>query len=122
MSNQQSGPIAGKLDLVIEQGADFTRTLTFTDSGGAAINITGYTFRMQGRVNKSSTTTLFNYGTAQFTITGGTAGVVALSVAGSITAAYDFDTGVYDMEWVTPSGAIKRILEGNITLSREVTR
>lgn len=122
MGNQQSGPIAGKLDLVIEQGADFTRTLTFTDSGGTAINITGYTFRMQGRVNKSSTSTIFNYGTAQFTVTGGTAGIVALSVPGTVTAAYDFDTGVYDLEWVTPTGAIKRILEGNIILSREVTR
>lgn len=121
MSNQQSGPLAGKLDLTIEQGADFTRTLTFTNDSGA-INITGYTFRMQGRVNKSSTSTLFNYGTAQFTITGGTAGIVALNVPGTVTAGYDFESGVYDMEWETPSGAIKRILEGNITLSREVTR
>lgn len=122
MSNQQSGPIAGKLDLVIEQGADFTRTLTFTDSGGTPINITGYLFRMQGRVNKSSTTTLFNYGTAEFTITSGTAGIVVLSVPGTETATYDFDTGVHDVEWVTPTGAIKRVLEGNIILSREVTR
>ena len=42
---------AGLYDITIEQGATFQMNLTWKDSTGSPVNITGYTARMQVREN-----------------------------------------------------------------------
>ena len=38
------------------------------------------------------------------------------------TAAFTFKSAVYDLEFVSPSGFVRRLFEGSVTLSPEVTR
>lgn len=115
---------AGRYDLTIEQGATYSKTLTWKDSNKAAINLTSYTARMQIRETKESTTTLAtSEGTSpSIVITlGGALGTILITMTAAITAAFTFDTAVYDLEMIL-SGAVTRLLEGDVFLSKEVTR
>ena len=38
------------------------------------------------------------------------------------SAALDFNSAVYDLEIVSPAGVVTRLVQGTVTLSREVTR
>lgn len=95
-------------------------------SGGALVyytpkNLTGFTARMTIRdriggtvlaeLTSADSEILIN--TANFTIT--------VVIAPAVTAAFAWTKGVYDLEMVSPSGTVTRILSGNIHLSKEVT-
>lgn len=47
---------------------------------------------------------------------------VTFTIATAITETLDFVEGVYDLELVDPNGEATRLLEGKVTLSKEVTR
>lgn len=47
---------------------------------------------------------------------------ITMTISATDTAAFDFDSAVYDLELVDPSGNVTRLLEGEVELSREVTR
>lgn len=102
---------------------------TYT-SGGFLVSYTpvslaGFTARMQMRSTVDSSTIL-----ASLTTTGGeivlddTNHTITITIPASDTAAYDFASGVYDLELA--SGAVEpvvtRLLEGNVTVVSEVTR
>jgi hypothetical protein len=48
--------------------------------------------------------------------------IINLKLAATVTDDYTFKSAVYDLEMVSSGGDVYRILEGSITLSREVTR
>lgn len=115
---------AAQADLVIEQGATFNQSFQWTDSSGAAINLTGYTGRMQIRPSVTSSTTIADLTTANggIVITGAT-GTVTAKIAATSTAAMTFTTAVYDLELIAADGVtVTRLVQGNVTLSKEVTR
>ena len=112
----------GVYDFCIYQGATFNPTLTWKDENGTAINLTGYTARMQARVKITDTDPFINLTTENGGITlGGAAGTVALYISAEDTADIA-DSGVYDLELVSSGGEVNRLLMGNITLSKNVTR
>lgn len=47
---------------------------------------------------------------------------IAFTIDTATTEALDFSGGVYDLELIDPAGEVTRILEGNVTLRKEVTR
>jgi hypothetical protein len=115
---------AGRLDLVIEQGATFDKTVTWKDSSRAAKDLTAYTAAMQIRDTIDSTSTIASStgGSPTITITlGGVAGTIQIVIAASVTADFTFDVAVYDLE-LTTGTTVKRLLEGEVKLSKEVTR
>jgi hypothetical protein len=114
---------AGNLDLFVEQGATFTYTLTLTDNVGTPINLTGYTARMQMRRAVQSDEVLISLTTqnGRIVITPLT-GVIVLNIEATATAALNFQTAVYDLEIESAGGIVTRVLQGKVTLSREVTR
>jgi len=117
---------AAKLDLLIEQGATFKHTL-FVKQGaaesGPPADLTGYTARMQIRSEVESTSILI-----ELTVSNGriaitpAEGKIAITISAADTAALEFEVGVYDVELVSASGEVDRIVQGKVTLSREVTR
>lgn len=114
---------AGQYDLYIEQGATFQKVITWKDSTGAAIDLTNYSARLQARKTKSSTTTFLEATTANGRITlGGVAGTITIAVPASVTTALTTYSGVYDLELESAGGVVTRLLEGDVTVSREVTR
>lgn len=116
---------AARLDIKIEQGAtyDFTATVR---SGGAYMDLTGYTARMSIRKHPESATALLALVSPASAGTGidlgGTAGTVRTQISATDTAALDFYIAYYDLEIVSGAGKVIRLYEGRVTLSREVTK
>jgi hypothetical protein len=115
--------MSGKYDLKINQGETLSRVLTWKDSSGNPIDLTSFTARMQGRVSPDASATLFELTTANSGITlGGTAGTITLSMTAAATAALSEGTGFYDLELISGGGVVTRLLQGNLIISREITR
>lgn len=114
---------AAQYDFTIEQGATTTLMFAYKDNDGVAISLTGYTARMQVRSNIASPDVLLALTTENDRIViDGAEGRVALALDAETTAAITWKRGVYDLELVSPSGGVTRMLYGAITISREVTR
>jgi len=113
---------AGTYNFEIEQGSTFSRTITFKQSDGTAMDLTGYGIRGQMRVYLDSPTIIFTF---TFTITSPyTLGIVGWSMTSVETAAIPSKQYVYDVELyqVGSPEVVDRCMEGVITVSGEVTR
>lgn len=114
---------AAKYDIVIEKGTDYSLELTWKDSEGSPIDLTGYTARMQVRPSVMSPEVLLEATTENGNMTlGGTSGGITIAFSNVETTPVDKNSGVYDLEIVSPTGSVKRLLEGGVTLKPEVTR
>jgi len=118
---------AGSYNFEIEQGVDFSKTFTWKDSAGVAINIAGYTIRMMARNDYGDATPVITLSTVTppggIAIVGdGSAGQFTITMTAATTAGYNFSILKYDLEAVSGAGVVTRLLEGTITLSKEVTK
>ena len=115
---------AFKLKLSIDQGATFTRQVTWkTGKPATPVDLTGCTARMQIREAIESPEVLVSLTTANGGITlGGPAGTVALRIEADTTAAFEWRAGVFDLEIEFADGTVRRLLAGTVTVSPEVTR
>ena len=115
--------LGNRFDITINQGATFELTITWKDSAGTAINLTGYTARMQVRETYSSTSTIVSLTSGSGITLGGAAGTIAILISATTTAALTAPfSGVYDLELVSAGGVVTRLLQGAATVSPEVTR
>lgn len=126
---------AGKYNFTIEQGTTIKLELAYKDVSGSAIDLTGYSGRMQIRPDfADNTKTSYIYlssslnadGTGlNFSGSNGTttpaSGTIGLFISAVSSSALNFDTAYYDIELESGS-IVTRLLQGTITLSREVTR
>jgi hypothetical protein len=121
---------AGRYDTVIEQGATFSRTITWKDSDGVGINLTGYTVAGKIKVKVSDkvsllslTVTLANQVTyaGQFTISLTATQTASLPVKYTASGEKESLNLYYDIE-ATLGATVTRILEGVFYNSPEVTR
>lgn len=136
---------AGTWNTIIEQGASWARTVTWLDSVGTPVNLTGYTAKMQIRLEADSTDLIMELNTTPATgkgtiALGGAAGTIQLDLTAADTAAMSFTgaesgsvaegssdaaeglLGVYDIELTAPGGAVTRLLAGIVCFSAEVTK
>ena len=112
----------GKKDFKLLQGATFEESITWSDDAGP-VNLTGYTARMQAREEYESATAFIDITTGNGGITlGGAAGTIALLLSATATAAITAEHGYYDLELVSPTGRVYRLLQGKICVSKEATR
>ena len=119
---------AGVYNLNVEQGSTYTRVFTWSTGtsgcGGTMVpvDLMGYTAIMQIRSNVSSPTVLFEASTANSKIVlGGDLGTITLTIPAADSASWTFLTGVYDLE-LTAGTNVTRLLQGKVSVSREVTR
>lgn len=114
---------AGNYDFYIEQGATFYQQIVWKDSAGDPIDLTGYTARMQLRKTVKATDVILSLTTENGRITlGGAEGTITLEVDAEDTADLTEFCGVYDLEVEASDGTVTRLLQGQIEVSREVTR
>tara|TARA_R100001460_G_scaffold35467_1_gene68202 strand:- start:2252 stop:2611 length:360 start_codon:yes stop_codon:yes gene_type:complete len=105
-------------NLFIDQGSNFTSTVTVEDSNDNAVNITGFTCR--GQVRKSySASTATNFTT---TITDATGGKFTIALSRSQTGALKAGRYVYDVEVISSAGVVTRVVEGQVTVTPRVTQ
>ena len=109
---------AGKYDFTLEQGTTFSREITVQDSG-SAMNLTGYTPRMQMRSTHDSSTIALTF-TA--TVSNAAQGKISLTATDTLTSAVEEGIYVYDLEIESGGGTVTRLMEGSVTVTPEVTR
>ena len=112
--------MSGKLDITIEQGSTFSRSITLTDSNNDPIDISNDTFR--GQVRKHPKQDVIEASFAFAFITDGTDGKVAMTISHEDTSTMTYGRNVYDIEWVKANGTVTRLLEGTATVTAEVTQ
>lgn len=112
----------GLLNLTFSQGATWKLALTYTNAQGVPVNLTNYTARMQARSSYDSTAVALNLTSGSGITLGGTAGSINLLVAASTTATIGAAQYVYDMELISDSNEVTRLLEGTLVVTPEVTR
>ena len=114
---------AATYDFQIEQGATLLKPIVWKDSSGTPINLTGYTAKMQVRSSVTSPTVLLELSTANNRLTiNPSTGTVTMIFSATTTAAITWSRGKYDLELTSYDGTVTRLLEGEITVSKEITR
>ena len=114
---------AGIYNFTIDQGAEYTTTIVYQNPNGTPIDLTGYSAAMQLREQSTSPNP------AALTLTSPSGGIVITPLAGQLditittaqTGALDARFYVYDLE-LTLSGVVTRIIQGQITVSAQVTQ
>jgi len=106
-------------NLFIDQGADFTTTVTINDSTGSALDLTGYTaLAMIRKTYQSTTATTF---TSTFE-SPRTSGQITISLTDTQTAALEDGRYVYDLVITNAAGSKTRVVEGIATVNPSVSR
>jgi hypothetical protein len=125
---------AGIYNFTNEQGTTVDFELQYTDINNSPINLAGYSGRMQiksGFANDNPTTyaslssSRYPDGTGlNFSGSSGTkpvsSGSIGIYISAVSSSAFTFAKAKYDLE-ITSGSTVTRILEGVITLSKEVT-
>jgi hypothetical protein len=113
--------VAAKKDFTIEQGSDWVWSLQYVDP---VTDLTTYSAALQAKANESDSSSIFTLSSA--TPTSGIIlfadGTMDFHLTAARTTALTTESMVYDLEVTSPSGIITRLIDGNITLSQEVTR
>jgi len=111
--------MSAKANLIIEQGTDYSTTLTVEDSTGSAQDLTGYTAAGQIRKHYTSNTAI------NFTIAFGatrTDGKLTISLGRVTTANMESGRYVYDVEITSAANTRSRLVEGIVTITPQVTK
>jgi hypothetical protein len=110
---------AGKYNIEIDQGSDFALDVTVKEDGSAK-DLTGYSARSQMRAKKSDASAAASF---TCTVTDAANGILKMELSNSTSSNMTAGRYFYDLEIYTSGDAIvKRILEGEVNIDREVTR
>lgn len=118
---------AGVYDISIEQGASFSMVVTYEQSSGGPVNLSGYSGRGQIRAAATATAVLAVF---DVTVTDAANGEVTISLAPEDSSAIPVKGKnysekaeyVYDIELYTAGGEVIRLLNGKASISPEVTK
>jgi len=129
---------AGRYSFTIEQGATFQLELQYKDANQTPINLTNYSGRMQIRPSAASSTvyltlssSLNSDGTGlnfsgSNNSTPPSSGSIGIYIASCTSSMLSFDgVAYYDLELYSGSAVCPftiRLLEGQVQLSKEITR
>lgn len=105
-------------NLYIDAGADYSIIVTANQSNGDPLNLTGYTVRSQIRKSYASSTAY------DFTATvfAATSGKIRLSLTNAQTSAIKPGRYLYDVEITSSANEKRRVLEGIIIVTPEITQ
>jgi hypothetical protein len=126
---------AGKYSFVIEQGSTVDFEIQYKDSSNNPVDLTGYSGKMMIRSNYADqnpityailSSSLAADGTGlNFSgsngITPPASGSIGIYISAISSSNFTFNTARYDLE-ITSGSVVTRILEGQVSLSQEVTR
>ncbi len=123
---------AARYSFIIEQGATTNIQVTWQDESGS-VDLSGYGARMQIRptvdsstvyLSLSSSLQLDGTGLNMSGSDGETAvqsGSIGIYISAATSSVLNFDTAYYDLEMVS-GNEVTRLLEGQVKLSKNVTR
>ena len=110
---------AGRYNIIIDQGSDFSVLFTITEDGSAK-NLTGFSARAQMRTTKGASSVSATF---TCTITSASEGKLTMSLPAATSSALTAGRYFYDLEIFTSSDAtVTRLMQGEVDLTQEVTR
>lgn len=108
-------------DLIIEQGATFSLTITLKKPNKLPFDLSGYIGRSQIRKSYAATDVIASFSVA--VVSPQKDGKIVMSLTDEQTSSLpSISSGVYDLELESPTGEVTRVLQGKVTISPEVTR
>jgi hypothetical protein len=114
------------IDLTIYKGSTFTKTIQWkTGNPAEPVDLSNCEVRMQIRKTVSDTKILDSLTTTngRIVLVAATEGKLRIDIPASVSSAYTFDRGVYDLEVAFPNSTnVYRIIEGAVEAVPEVTR
>jgi len=118
---------ANTITLNAINSTDYT---AYTSGGSLVYNtpvaLAGFSARMQIRETVEAVGTplvnLSSVSPATDIVLDDVAKTITITIAATATDDFTWDTGVYDLELVSPSGVVTQLLSGNVTAVDEVTR
>jgi hypothetical protein len=111
----------GLVNFVCPQGSTFRRTLTYT-LDELPVDLTGYSSRLQVREAYYSEDPIVSLVSGSGIVVGGSAGTIDILISASVTSEFPTGTHVYDLEIVSPSNIVDRLIEGTFNVTPEVTK
>lgn len=113
---------ATRLDISIEQGADYDGSFAILGPTGAPLDLTGYAAAMQIRLLSIYPTPLLTLTSIDGTLLiDAAAGTVTPVIPASVSAALNAGHYLYDLKLVSPAGHTTRAYSGSAYVSAEVT-
>jgi hypothetical protein len=126
---------AGRYSFVIEQGSTVNFEIQYKDSNNLPVDLTGYNGKMMIRSSYADSnpityavlsSSLAADGTGlNFSGSNGdtppTSGSISIIISAVSSSNFTFNTALYDLE-ITSGSIVTRILEGQVSISKEVTR
>lgn len=123
---------AARYSFIIEQGATTNIQVTWQDESGS-VDLSGYGARMQLRPSATSETIYLSLSSSQqidgtgLNMSGSDgetpvqSGSIGIYISAATSSLLNFDTAYYDLEMVS-GNEVTRLLEGQVKLSKNVTR
>jgi len=105
-------------NLYIDAGADYSIIVTANQSNGDPLNLTGYTVKSQIRKSYASQTAYDFTATVYSQL----AGKIRLALTATQTSAIKPGRYLYDVEITSSIGEKRRVLEGIIIVTPEITQ
>jgi len=124
---------AGRYSFIIEQGSTLNLELQYKDENGVPIDLSNYSGKMQLRSSVDSSIVILELSSSlqadgtglNFSGSNGqtspTSGSIGIYVSAASSSLLNFDSALYDLE-ITSGSFVSRILEGQVKLSKEITR
>lgn len=106
-----------KANIVIEQGATYSTTVTVTDNDGDTITLDGYSANAMMKKHYTSSNS-YSFTTA----IDANNGLITLSMTANTTDAIPAGRYLYDLEVTDASNNVTRLLEGIVTVTPSITR
>jgi hypothetical protein len=105
-------------NLFLDQGTDFSSTISLEGATGDSYGLTGYTIRAQMRKTYTSSR---SYDFVS-TITNPVTGLCRIEMGSELTSILKPGRYVYDVEVISPLGIVFRVVEGQVDVTPRVTR
>lgn len=111
----------GKYNMICPQGSTFEQQLIYKIDD-VVVDLTGYSARMQVREKHTSKSSVLSIDTSSGGLSVDSQGAIDMSISASTTQDIIAKDYVYDLEIISPSGTVTRLIEGKFIVTPEVTR
>lgn len=111
----------GKANFLCPQGSTFTRTLTY-EIDDSPVDLTGYESKLQVREYHYSDDFVVGLTDSSGITLGASAGTIDIVIDADTTRELVPGNYVYDLELISPSSIVTRLIEGRFTVTPEVTK
>lgn len=105
-------------NLYLDQGSDFSSIITLTNQDSTPLNLTGFTVKSQFRKSYQSSAAVSFVASVYSAVEG----KVRLQLPAEASSAVQAGRYLYDIEVTSPLGERKRVLEGIVIITPEITR